>query len=113
MTFVEVPYTQFPGQIQKGVIDAAVWDADEGMPVSPEAGAASMRIVPLRGWAAGQAGKSGMVDPDGAPPDTGEAVLVVHRENQIVKSILREKVDPAVVRATQARVMSGEELPEL
>ena len=112
VTLVEVPYTQFPGQIQKGVIDAAVWDAEEGLPPLPEPAAASMRIVPLRGWATGQAG-SGMVDPDGAPPDTGEAVLVVHRENQIVKSILREKVDPAVVRATQARVMSGEELPEL
>jgi len=61
----------------------------------------------LRGWATGKAGAAG------GPPDTGEAVLVVHRENQIVKSILREKVDPAVVRATQARVMSGEELPEL
>jgi len=107
VTLVEVPYTQFPGQIQKGVIDAAVWDAEEGLPPLPEPAAASMRIVPLRGWATGQAGAGG------ERPDTGEAVLVVHRENQIVKSILREKVDPAVVRATQARVMSGEELPEL
>lgn len=94
---VEVPYTQFPGQIQKGVIDAAVWDAEEPIP----AGGAGMRVVPLRDGDAG------------ARPDTGEAILVVHRENHTVKSILRERVDPKVVRATQARVMAGEELPEL
>lgn len=97
VTLVEVPYTQFPGQIQKGVIDAAVWDAEEALP----GGGAGMRVVPLRNGERG------------GRPDTGEAVLVVHRDNQVVKSILREKIDPAVVRAVQARVLSGEELPEL
>ncbi len=97
VTLVEVPYTQFPGQIQKGVIDAAVWDAEEPIPE----GGAGMRLVPLRDGDAG------------ARPDTGEALLVVHRDNQIVRSIIREKIDPKVVRSTQARVMAGEELPEL
>jgi len=97
VTLVELPYTQFPGQIQKGVIDAAVWDAEEPIPE----GGSGMRLVPLRNGDAG------------VRPDTGEAVLVVHRENTVVKSILRERVDPEVVRATQARVLAGEELPEL
>ncbi len=94
---VQLPYTQFPGQIQKGVIDAAVWDAEEPIPD----GGAGMRLVPLRDGEAG------------ARPDTGEAILVVHRDNRVVKAILRDRVDPRVVRATQARVMAGEELPEL
>ncbi len=97
VTLVEVPYTQFPGQIQAGVIDAAIWDAEEALP----GGGTGMRVVPLRNGAAG------------GPPDTGEAVLVVHRENETVCSILRRRIDPAVVRTTQARVLAGEELPEL
>ncbi len=97
VTLVELPYTQFPGQIQKGVIDAAVWDADEGLPE----GGSGMRVVPLRNGAAGER------------PDTGEAVLVVHRDNEVVRSILHDKIDPALVRATQERVLAGEELPEL
>ncbi|RJQ07400.1 MAG: GntR family transcriptional regulator [Bacillota bacterium] len=97
VTLVEVPYTQFPGQIQKGVIDAAVWDAEEALPK----GGAGMRVVQLRDGGFG------------TRPDTGEAVLVVQRDNQVLRGILAEKIDPAVVSATQARVLAGQELPEL
>lgn len=99
VTLVPLPYTQFPGQIQKGVIDAAVWDAEEPLPLPPAG--ASPRVVPLRDGDAG------------AVPDTGEAILVVHKDNAIVRTILRDRIDPKVVRATQARVIAGEELPEL
>ncbi|HCJ10281.1 MAG TPA: hypothetical protein DHW14_03850 [Clostridiales bacterium] len=94
---VELPYVQFLEQIRKGTIDAAVWDSEEGL---PEEGS-GFKVVPLRGSEAGEL------------PETGEAVLVVHRDNRVVKSILSEKIDPAVVRETQARVLRGEELPEL
>lgn len=94
VTLVELPYTQFPGQLQKGTIDAAIWDAEEGLP-------GEMRVVPLR------------AAPADAPPETSEAVLAVHRDNPALKAILAEKIDPAVVRETQERVMAGEELPEL
>jgi hypothetical protein len=97
VTLVELPYLQFPSQMEKGTIDAAIWDSEEGLPAS----GAGMRVVPLRGPEAG------------LRPETSEAVLVTHRANETVKAILRGKIDPAVVRATQARVMSGEEMPEL
>ncbi len=95
VTLVELPYTQFPGQMKQGAIDAAIWDAEEGTP--PGAG----KVVPL--------GSGGL----GAIPETGEAVVVVHRDSQVLKAVLRERIDPAKVRATQARVMAGEELAEL
>jgi len=97
VTAVEAPYTQFLGLILKGVIDAAVWDSEEGLPPR-EAG---LRVVPLRGRA------------DGTAPDTSAAVLVVHRDNRTLASILRSSVDVAVVRETLERVMRGEVLPEL
>ncbi|MCL6580929.1 MAG: GntR family transcriptional regulator [Firmicutes bacterium] len=97
VTAVEAPYTQFLGLILKGVIDAAVWDSEEGLPPR-EAG---LKVVPLRGRA------------DGTAPDTSAAVLVVHRDNQTLASILRSSVDVAVVRETLDRVMRGEVLPEL
>lgn len=93
---VEVPYLQFPGQLQQGTIDAAIWDPEQGIPGLET----SLRVVPLRG------------DDHGPVPDTGEAVLVVHRDNQVMKAILREKVRVETVRATQERVLAGVELPE-
>jgi len=98
VTLVELPYVQFLAQVQKGTIDAAVWDAEEGIPDTD----GGLRVVPLRSRAEA-----------GEVPETSEAVLVVHRDNRAVKDILAEKIDPEVVRRTQERVMRGEELPEL
>ncbi|MEW6032865.1 MAG: GntR family transcriptional regulator YhfZ [Bacillota bacterium] len=96
VTLVELPYLQFPDQMLKGTIDAAMWDSEEGLPDIP-----GVRVVPLR-------------DGDlGPPPETGEAVLVTRKDNQAVGALLREKIDPGLVRSTQERVMRGEELPEL
>lgn len=93
---VDVPYSQFLGQLQMGTIDAAIWDPEQGIP-GPETG---LRVAAVRG-------------PEYGPiPETSEAVLVVHRENQVIKSILREKVRVETVCQTQRRVLAAEELPE-
>lgn len=90
VTLVTTSYAQLLGQLQRREIDAAIWDA--GVPVPP-----SLSLL--------QVGPQVRELPD--DPNT-EAVLVALAENGPLGRLLARAIDPALVRAIQQEVVTGE-----
>lgn len=93
--FVEVHYMSLMAAMEKGQIDATVWNQDDFF-----ASSYPFKAVPLALGA----------EPPRAQENT-EAVLVVARGNQLMRQTLYSAIDPGLVCEIQKEVMAGRRVP--
>lgn len=93
---VETSYMHVANTLQRGELDAAVWNGDDFATPS-----SYFKTVPL----------SFLGDAIGSTRGNTEAVVVIHESQQHLKNPLRSTVDIGLVRNVQRQVMQGKLFP--
>lgn len=94
---VEMAYTLVLDAVASGTVDAAVWALDASIPQRDE-----LQYVPLSAASKRLLGER-----------EASAVIVIRKEDSVVRGVLTDVFDPAEIRVRQARVLSGQEIPEI
>lgn len=93
--FVEISYAQIFNNIKNNVIDAAIWNGDE---LGEEAG--NYGIAPLRNR------KS-----TGLTKEDTIAVIVINKDNNMIKELLSKSIDFEQISGIQGEVMNDKMIP--
>lgn len=93
VTLVDISYAQTLPRLLSGEIDAAVWDTEVPLP-------ATLPLVTVPREHRNPSGE----------PDT-EAVMITRTEPGALGALLASTIQPAIVTATQQRVLAGQEMP--